>query len=707
MFRTMQIRLSTTLATIGLLLASLAAQANSLQTVDVSQGAGDSQVVKLTFKEGVGSLPMHFTTANPNRIVLDFADTDSAMGRASEALDKGVVRTYNVVQSGGRTRVVLNLAGPATYDLRKDKNVLLVAVRSEGVAAEAAQAPTPVTAQAAKAMAHSIKGIDFKRGKDGEGRIEVTLSEPGTGVDVRQKGQTVQVDFIDTTLPQNLQRRLDVSDFATPAQTIETLQQQNRTRMTVTPKGKWDYFAYQTGQTFIVEIKPLDTEAAQKAAQPRYTGEKLSLSFHDEDVNALLKVIADFTGLNIIASDTVKGNITLRLVDVPWDQALDIILRAKGLDKRVTGNVIWVAPRDELAAKEKLELEAKQQAEDLGELQTEVIRLNYMRASDAQQIVLGKSITAQVAGQAVTCSTTSEGVTTQQQAGIAGGTGAGGANSMVSKRGAVTYDLKTNSLFIYDTLNRIEKIKKMLTEIDIPARQVMIEARVVVANDGFTRDLGSRLSFTDAVSEHGNFQVKDVKASTNDLFAVGGASYGFSILHTPTNALLALELQALENDNRGKVLSNPRVVTQNQQPAVIIQGQQIPYQIINAQTGQTTYQFQNANLCLLVNPQILNNDDIILDVEIQKDAPKTITGAQALGIDTKRVKTQVRLKNGETAVLGGIFEQNLTDNTSKTPLLGDIPVIGWLFKTNSKEDTKSELIIFLTPRLLSDDLAKF
>lgn len=705
MFKTMQIKLSTTLlAIVGLLLAGLA-QANSIQAVDVSQGEGGSRVVKITLKDGVSKLPMHFTTANPNRIVLDFAETDSAMGRASETTDSGIVRAYNVLQAGGRARVVLNLAGPATYDVRSDKNILLVAVRAES----AATSSTSVAAatEAGKTLAHSIKNIDFKRSKDGDGRIEVTLSEPGIAVDVKQKGQTVQVDFLNTTLPKNLQRRMDVSDFATPAQAIEATQHDKSARMLVTPKGKWDYFAYQTGQTFVVEIKSLETLAAQKAAQPRYTGEKLSLSFHDEDVNALLKVIADFTGLNIIASETVKGKITLRLVDVPWDQALDIILRAKGLDKRSTGNVIWIAPRDELAAKEKQELEARQQAEDLGELETEIVRLNYMRASEAQQIVLGKSITNLQAGKAVTCSTAASGVGGTQQGASGAGSGAGSANSMVSKRGAVTYDLKTNSLFIYDTPARIGKIKKMLTDIDIPARQVMIEARVVVANDGFSRDLGSRFSFTDAVSQHGNFKVQNVSASTNNLLQAAGGALGFSILHSPTNALLTLELEALESDNRGKVLSNPRVITQNQQPAVILQGQQIPYQITNAQTGQTTYEFQDAMLCLLVDPQILNNDDIILDVEIQKDAPKVIEGAQGLGIDTKRVKTQVRLKNGETAVLGGIFEQTTTDNTSKVPLLGDLPVLGWLFKKNAKEDSKSELIIFLTPRLISDELGKF
>jgi type IV pilus assembly protein PilQ len=696
----MHIKLSTTLAIMGLLFAGIA-QANSIQAVDVSQGEGGSRVVKITLKEGVAKLPMHFTTANPNRIVLDFADTDSGIGRASETVDAGIVRTYNVLQASGRTRVVLNLAGPATYDLRKDKNQVLVAIRGE--TATSATSVLQPTAPAAKSLAHSIQNVDFKRSKDGDGRIEVTLSEPGIGVDVKQKGQTVQVDFLNTSLPKNLQRRLDVSEFATPAQSIEATQQDKLSRVVITPKGKWDYFAYQTGQTFVVEIKSLETLAAQQAAQPRYTGEKLSLSFHDEDVNALLKVIADFTGLNIIASETVKGKITLRLVDVPWDHALDIILRAKGLDKRTAGNVIWVAPREELATKEKQELEAMQQAEDLGELQTEIVRLNYMRASEAQQIVLGKSITNLQAGRQVSCSTQAEGVGgTRQDAGGSSASGAGSANSMISKRGAVTYDLKTNSLFIYDTARRVEKIKKMLSEIDIPARQVMIEARVVVANDGFTRDLGARLDLSVAALGNGDPTVGPTSFSS--LNSLGGAALAAtSIIHNAAGVTLDLELRALETDDRGKVLSNPRVVTQNQQPAVIIQGARIPYET-TSEAGTTT-EFEDAVLCLLVDPQILNNDDIILDVEIQKDAPKVILGAESLAIETKRVKTNVRLKNGETAMLGGIFEQTISDNTEKVPLLGDIPVLGWLFKTNAKNDEKSELIIFLTPRLIDDRLA--
>lgn len=707
-------------------LAAFAAQANSLEGLRVSQGQGEAQVVRLDFQAPLGSDPMHFTTANPHRIVLNLADTTNALGRANETLDAGVLRGYHVVQSGERTRVVLDLASAAGYELRREGKTLLVIVRGQApVPAAVAAATPPVKA------GHSIRNIDFRRGANGEGRVEVKLSAVGSGVDIKQKGQAIQVDFLDTSLPKTLQRRLDVGDYATPAQTIEAMQQGNTTRMTIQPKGKWDYFAYQSGDTFIVEISSLEQLTSANQARTRYSGEKLSLNFHDEDVRALLKVIAEFTGLNIVASETVQGKITLRLVDVPWDQALDIILRTKGLGKRENGNVIWVAPQQELDDKDKQDMEAKQKLADIEELQTEVIRLNYIRAPDASAILLGKSITTAEAGSAVNCSSTAVGVggKTDTATGAAQGGGAGASNSMLSKRGTVNFDLKTNSLFVQDTPSRLEKIRQLIPQLDTPARQLLIEARVVVATDTFGRTLGARLGLK-AQLPHG----AGISSGSNDAAAIawGGLgagstvpfnvdlpastlgpsnpTLGFSIIEGAGNAILGLELQALEADRRGKVLSNPRVITQNQRPAVILQGQQIPYVTVSQGTGTTTVTvgYKDAFLCLLVDPQVLNNDEIILDVEVQKDAPGTqLTlpgGSTAFPVDTKRVKTQVRVKNGDTAVLGGIFEQTIADETNKVPLLGDIPVLGALFRDNYKRDTKTELLIFLTPRLLDQNL---
>jgi type IV pilus assembly protein PilQ len=697
-------------------------QAAALKSVQVSRGANESQVVKITLDSPLSGEPMHFSTTNPHRIVLDLADTRGA--RLSETLDQGVIRSYNVIQAGERTRVVLNLAGPAGYQVRQVGNQLLVVVRGERGAPDA---PPPTRfAEVGPKRDHAVKDVEFKRAPSGEGRIIVHLSDPGVGVDIRSRGGSVQVDFLNTALPSPLQRRLDVSDFGTPAQLVETVEQGKNTRMKVDARGSWDYSAYQTGNQFILEIRSLDDPRMQALAdKPRYTGEKLTLNFQNVEIRAVLQVIADFTGLNIIASDTVTGNVTLRLKDVPWDQALDIILRAKGLDKRVTGNVIWVAPRDELAAKEKLELEAKQQIADLEPLVTESIPLNYLRANEAEGILMGKSIAALQAGQAVSCEASATGVGGQTQtAATTAGTGQA-AQRVLSKRGSVTYDLKTNTLFVQDTSKKLDEVRQLLAKIDVPTRQVMIEARVVIADDKFARNLGVRLGFKSQInSKRLDRTPIGISTTANDAAAVaagtlgttvpfnvdlGGTSIGtpgsigFAIIEGAGNAILGLELQALEADRRGRVVSNPRVVTSNQKPAVILQGEEIPYVTVTNNT--TTTQFRNAVLCLLVDPQILNNDNIILDVEVTKDARGESAGTSGFAINKKRVKTQVRVADGETAVLGGIFEQDLKNEVNKIPILGDLPILGHLFRDNYKQDNKTELLIFLTPRILPDNFA--
>lgn len=706
---------------------------NGLVSVSVSKGKDDSQIVKIQFKQDVGAEPVAFTTSNPNRLVLDFADTSSAVGRNLEDLSIGVIKSYQAVQSGERTRLVLNLSGPANYEVRKDKNVVYAVLQGAG---SKGQNDVVAHKSADNVASHSVRDVEFNRGKNGEGRITVTLSGPGAGVDIQQKNKAIQVDFLNTALPSPLQRRMDVSDFATPAQLVETFVQDKGTRMVITPRGKWDYYAYQTGEQFIIEVRSLDDPLLAKSDRPIYSGEKLSLNFQNVDVRAVLQVIADFTGLNIIASDTVSGNITLRLKDVPWDQALDIIMRARGLDKRMSGNVIWIAPRDELAAKEKAELEAKKATEDLETLVTRSYKLNYVRADDAMTVLSGGSRRSANKSEDATCSPSSTGIeaidttggssnssttTTSAQGGSR--TTSYNVNRVLSSRGGASHDLTSNTLVVTDTLEKHAAVEAVLKEIDIPMRQVMIEARIVVADDTFGRDLGVKLGLTTkgrldgtsiGVSSSG---VTSQTAATTSGTAVASTGYnvqlptaagvanagtlGLTILNAAANTMLSLELQALEADNRGKIVSNPRVVTTNLKPAVILQGTQIPYQTVSTNGTQT--QFKDALLCLLVAPQILNNDAVILNVEVQKDAQGANTTAGP-AINVKRVKTQVRVNNGETAILGGIFEQTLRDDTSKVPFLGDIPIIGHLFKSNSKTDDKTELLIFLTPRLVDDDL---
>ncbi|OYY95455.1 MAG: hypothetical protein B7Y41_02835 [Hydrogenophilales bacterium 28-61-23] len=706
--------------------------ANVLNNISVAEGQNESQVIKIMLKDPVEAMPVSFTTSNPHRLVLDFANTSNSLGRVKEAMNNLSIKDYQIVQAGARTRIVFNLNAPASHELRMDKNLVLVVLHT---APQQAGSPAPVSAparfaDAGKQREYGIRDVDFRRGKNGEGRVTISLTDPGVGIDIQQKGHAIQVDFLNTTLPSGLQRKLDVADFATPTQLIETFEQGKNTRMLVTPKGKWDYSAYQTGSQFIMEVRSLDDPNLAKNEKPQYNGEKLTLNFQNVEVRAVLQVIADFTGLNIIASDTVTGNVTLRLKDVPWDQALDIILRAKGLDKRATGSVIWVAPRDELAAKERLELESKKSIADLEPLTTRSYRLNYLRADEAMAVLSGDSRSINANQEAATCSPSSTGIKADVAAGGSGAassttTGSGSTttrkvNRVLSDRGGASHDLTTNTLVVTDTLDRHAAIEEVLKSVDLPSKQVMIEARIVLADDTFSRDLGAKLGIRANGARGSVSSALSANQVDSNLLATGGAStnplnvnlgvttaeapsLGFTIFNSASNVLLSLELQALEADNRGKIVSNPRVVTTNLRPAVILQGTQIPYLSSSGTNGPTT-SFKDALLCLLVSPQVLNNDSIILNVEVTKDAVGSNTGNAGPAINVKRVKTQVRVNNGETAVLGGIFEQTLRNDTEKVPFLGDVPVLGNLFKKNSKSDVKSEMLIFLTPRVLDESL---
>jgi len=694
---------------------------NAVQSVEATTLPGGKVVVRVNLLNALTEIPAGFTVGNPPRIALDLPDTRNAMGRNTVEANLGPLVNLNVVQAGARTRLVLNLNKSVGYEAKVDGKSLLISL-GDGGAGAAPVNVSPRFAEAAPGAArHSIRDVDFRRGAGGEARIVTTLSDAQAGINIRQQSNGVVVDFIGTDVPQALQRRLDVTDFGTPVQTIETYPLGDNTRMLIKPKGGWEYSAYQTDNSFIVEVKPA-TDGQKKTAdgKVKYVGEKLSLNFQNVEVRSVLQVIADFTGLNIVASDTVGGNLTLRLKDVPWDQALDLIMQAKGLDKRRNGNVIWVAPKDELMAKEKLEFEAKSAVADLEPLSTEYIQLNYMRADEAQTMLYGFASGAflnSAVNNKVDCSAQAQGL---------GGAAAAQASQqgkgendqkVLTKRGRATYELKTNTLIVTDTPSKIQEIRELLTRLDVPARQVMIEARVVVATDGWSRDLGARLRLNQANrgtlwGDPYSASIAGIPAPTGDAIGqalpqvLGAGEMSLSLLNLANGNLLALELRALEAENKGKVISNPRVMTSNQKPAVILNGTQIPYITPGTANNPATVTFKDAFLCLLVDPQILNNDSVILTVEVQKDAVRDI---QNIGdnpaIDTKRIKTQVRVNNGETLVLGGIFDGSENSTVEKIPFFGDIPVIGNVFKTTGKERSKTELIIFITPRIIDERLS--
>jgi type IV pilus assembly protein PilQ len=690
--------------------------------------SGNRVAVRIHLKEPLANTPAGFSVGNPPRIAMDLPDTGNAIGKNTVDAYLGPLVSVNVIQAGTRTRLVLNLNKSVEYETKLDGRSLIVYLNETGAAAASTNV-TPRFAEAAPSTArHSIRNVDFRRGPNGEARIVTSLSDAQTGINIRQQAKGVVVDFINTELPQAMQRRLDVADFATPVTKVESYALGENSRMVIESKGAWEYSAYQTDSQFIVEVRAaVDEDRKTADGKPIYKGEKLSLNFQNVEVRSVLQVIADFTGLNIVASDTVGGNLTLRLKDVPWDQALDLILTTKGLDKRSNGNVVWVAPKDELLNKEKAELEARASVRELEPLVTEYIPLNYIRADEAQAMLYGADLAQATGGGKASCAVASEGLAATTAAPT---TAQVEEKKILSKRGRATYDLKTNMLIINDTAKKIQEVRDLLAKIDVPARQVLIEARVVIADDSFGRQLGVRLGaisrgikddtalgFAGNLNDSADAAINGASAVSNakplvDLGiqnVLGGAtpaSIGLTLLNIGTGNLLSLELQAMEADNRGKVISNPRVLTTNQKPAVILQGQQIPYTTANtgdANAANTT-EFVDAFLCLLVDPQILNNDSVILNVEVQKDAPGQTAGALP-PIDRRRVKTQVRVNNGETVVLGGIYETISRNDVSKVPLLGDLPFLGYLFKTSDRREIKTEIMIFLTPRIVDERLS--
>ena len=696
---------------------------NSIESLQVAQQGGNT-VVKLTLRKPLAALPGSFSVANPARIAFDFPSTGNGLGRTAQQVNEGELRSVNIVEVSDRTRLVLNLMNNTTYETRIEGSAFYVTLLPKAVDAQAAaSAPTQFAATKPAADAErAIRDIAFRRGKNGEGRVVVDLSDPNIGIDIRQQGTNLIVEFAKTQLPEKLRRRLDVTDFATPITTVNTQSQGDNTRLVITPRGLWEHNAYQSDNQFVVEVKQVveDPNKLVQGTRAGYQGEKLSLNFQNVEVRAVLQVISDFTNLNVVVSDSVTGALTLRLKDVPWDQALDIILNTRGLDMRKSGNVIWIAPRDELAAKEKLSLESKQQISELEQTRTESFQLNYHKAKVIFDLFKNKEQT------------------------------------LLTKRGSAIVDERSNKLFVTDIPSKLDEVRALIKEIDIPVRQVMIEARIVEADDGFVNRLGVRLGGQDmagmAGAGHralGNNGLRfGLAATASDAFlnipespasyaggyltgtgtsitvnrkvpfdaATGLGNMNFvnlpiagaagainlSLFNGDKTQMLNLEISAMESDNRGKTISNPRVLTADQIEAVIEQGNEVPY-LQATSSGATSVMFKKATLSLKVKPQITPDGRVIMTLDVHKDEVGATTAAGP-AINTKQVKTEVLVDNGGTVVIGGIYTQNERTDVTRVPVLGDLPYVGALFRTTAKNDTKTELLVFITPKIVSDAL---
>jgi type IV pilus assembly protein PilQ len=666
---------------------------------------GGVEVVRIDLSQALTAVPTGFSIQSPARIALDFPDVVSGMGRSNVEVNQGNIKSISVVQAGNRTRVVLNLKQSTAYKTQLQGKSLLVVLESATGGLPLAVAPVFAPAEARDTM--PLRDLDFRRGEDGSGRVIVALPNNQVGVDIRQQGQTLVVEFMKTTLPEGLRRRLDVADFGTPIKTVSTFQSGDRVRMVIEPQGQWVHSAYQSDEQFVVEVKSVKVDASKLTQGPGYSGQKLSLNFQNIEVRSLLQVIADFTNFNVITSDSVSGSVTLRLQDVPWDQALDIILQSKGLGMRKTGNVLWIAPKDEINTKEKLDLEAAAALQGLEPVRTQSFQMNYTKATE-------------VAAQ-LTAST--------------GGSTAGGAR-LLSPRGSVISEGRTNQLFVTDIPSKLEQVQQLIAKLDIPARQVLIEARIVEASDTFGKSLGVKLGGADLRAQQGGdggYSVgggnrvafgntySDVVASSGaggavslsnnfvNLPAVGQggytpATFALSIFSSAANRFLNLELSALEADGKGKVVSSPRVVTADQIKALIEQGTELPYQVASS-SGATAIAFRKANLKLEVTPQITPEGNIILALDVNKDTVGQSTAA-GFAINTKHIQTQVLVENGGTVVIGGIFEMTESENETKVPVLGDLPGIGNLFKSRSRLSNKQEMLVFITPKVLADKASR-
>ena len=643
---------------------------------------GGAEVIRIQASEPISQMPTGFATQAPARIALDFAGASNGLGRNLVELNQGNLRSANVVEAGDRTRIVLNLNQAVNYQTRIEGGVLLVVLES---AATPAPAAASQFAENANQDVLPLSDIDFRRGTDSTGRVIVNLANNQVGVDIRQQGKNLVVEFLKTSLPQGMSRRLDVTDFGTPVQTVTTTQVGDRVRMLVEPTGQWEHSAYQSDRQFVLEVRTLKEDPTKLTQGAGYAGEKLSLNFQNIEVRSLLQVIADFTNFNIVTSDSVTGNVTLRLKDVPWDQALDIILQAKGLGMRKNGNVIWIAPKEEILAKEKTDLESQQQIRTLEPVRTQSFRLNFAKADE-----VAKQLSASV------------------------GTGEN-AVRILSRQGSVFAEPRTNQLFVTDISSKLAEIEGLIKKVDVPVKQVLIEARIVEASDDFSKNLGvrfgarlnqpvtllrnngNRVNTTLGFGSLGGTSNTNV---TNIPQTGGGAStFALSLFSPNVTRLLNLEIEANESDSNLKTIASPRVVTADQKEAKIEDGRKFPFLKRDAD-GNTTIEWIDASLMLIVTPQITPDGDVIMELNVKNDSPIIFNGETA--VQTKSVQTQVLVQNGGTVMIGGIFLQEESSGVDKVPVLGDVPVFGNLFKTRRKSSQKSELLVFITPRILPD-----
>ncbi|MGZ8980863.1 MAG: type IV pilus secretin PilQ [Burkholderiaceae bacterium] len=687
------------MVTAGVLLAS--AWSSAVRAAPVVENVtgfmqGGAEVVRIDFSEPLPVVPTGFMIQAPARIALDVPGATNSMGRNSVDINVGNLRSVNVVQASDRARLVLNLKTPTNYRMQLEGKSLIVLLDP---VAQSASSPAQTFAESRNRDTQPIKDLDFRRGPDGSGRVIVDLPSNQVGVDIRQQGQGLVVEFLKSSLPEGLRRRMDVTDFGTPIQSVTTAQQGDRVRVVIEPRGAWEHSAYQSDNQFVVEVRTQKQDPNKLSQGPGYTGEKLSLNFQNIEVRSLLQVIADFTNFNIVTSDSVTGGVTLRLKDVPWDQALDIILQAKGLGMRRSGNVLWIAPKDEIAAKEKLELEANAAIQSLEPVRTQAFQLNYTKAAD---------IAVQLTGT--------------------------GSSRILSVRGSAIAEPRTNQLFVTDVGAKLEQVQALIARLDIAVRQVLIEARIVEASDTFGRSLGIRLGGSDLRGVSGgdagyavgggnrvafggtydavsgttgesNTQLTTTNTNFINLPATGlggfnASTFAISIFSSAANRFLNLELSALEADGKGKLVSSPRIVTADKSKALIEQGTEFPYQQATS-SGATSVAFRRATLKLEVTPQITPEGNIILDLDIAKDSRGETTAA-GIAINTKHIRTQVLVENGGTVVIGGIFELTETENETRVPFLGDIPIAGNLFKNRLRSSNKQEMLVFITPKMVAE-----